>query len=562
MRNHARGPKGVAGGVERPRSTRVRFRSAAGRWVLSWEVLAVACVLFVLAIFPTVASAGVSYDANELRFLQLINDYRQQNGLQPLLLSDMLSDCSTKHSHDMGTYGFFSHDTVQSDWFPAGATPWVRMAQVGYTYNTTMGENIAAGYSTADAVFTAWKNSPEHNANMLTASFKVIGIGLEYIPGSQYGYYWTTDFGGYVDPTAHPGGSTTPTPPDTTPPTVSFARPAPGATLSGTVQIEVVANDNVGVTKVELYANNQLAATASGGAVFNWDTSTAADGDYTIRARAYDAAGNTQDATITVTVRNTPTTTIPPSTTTTLPVTTTTTPPPTTTTTGPPTTTTTRATTTTTTVTSPPPVTTTTARVPPPPATTTTTQPPQVATFSDVPSDYVFAGQIYALVSRGVIGGYPDGTYRPDDPVTRAQFAKIIVLALGRQPLAAGTRTPTFYDVPFTGALYPFGYVETAVDLGIITGYGDGTFRPDNNMTRAQLALMLVRAAGNRLAVPPPYYSDGFTDVPDFAADAVRTAKFNGILSGTSSTTFSPDGQATRGQVAKMTENLMTKLGL
>ena len=160
------------------------------------------------------------------------------------------------------------------------------------------------------------------------------------------------------------------------------------------------------------------------------------------------------------------------------------------------------------------------------------------------------------------MGGYDDGTYRPGNPVTRAQFAKIIVLALGRQPSDAAPRVPSFVDVPYTGLLYPFAYVEAAVDLGIIQGYDDGTFRPENEMTRAQLALMLVRAGGGRLARPPAGYSDGFTDVPEFAAEAVRIARYNGLLSGVSSTIFAPSGQATRGQVAKMTYNLIAKLGL
>ena len=107
----------------------------------------------------------------------------------------------------MGKYRFFAHNTVQSDWFAVGATPWDRMAASGYNYNTYKGENIAAGYSTAAAVFQGWKNSPGHNANMLGANFKVVGVSLVYVAGSPYGYYWTTDFGGYVDATAHSVGS-------------------------------------------------------------------------------------------------------------------------------------------------------------------------------------------------------------------------------------------------------------------------------------------------------------------------------------------------------------------
>ena len=108
----------------------------------------------------------------------------------------------------MGKYAFFDHYTTGgSDWFEIGASPWVRMAASGYDFNTYKGENIAAGYGTAAEVFTGWKNSSGHNANMLGASFEVLGVSVVKVTGSKYGYYWTTDFGGYVDETAHSIGS-------------------------------------------------------------------------------------------------------------------------------------------------------------------------------------------------------------------------------------------------------------------------------------------------------------------------------------------------------------------
>ena len=82
------------------------------------------------------------------------------------------------------------------------------MAASGYSYNTNKGENIAAGQSTAALVMGAWKASPGHDANMLSAAYKVIGVSFYTLSGSPYTYYWTTDFGGYVDPTAHAVGST------------------------------------------------------------------------------------------------------------------------------------------------------------------------------------------------------------------------------------------------------------------------------------------------------------------------------------------------------------------
>ena len=145
-----------------------------------------------------------SYDPEELRFFELLDGYRQENGLPPLVLSDALAIASERHSEDMGKYGFFAHDTAESSYFPAGSGPWDRMKLSGYDYpNSYRAENIAAGHETAEEVFEAWRASPGHNANMLDGDQRVIGIACVEVPGSEYGWYWTTDFGSEIDPTAH-----------------------------------------------------------------------------------------------------------------------------------------------------------------------------------------------------------------------------------------------------------------------------------------------------------------------------------------------------------------------
>ena len=77
----------------------------------------------------------------------------------------------------MGANNYFSHtDSL-------GRDPFQRMAAFGYNYNTWKGENLAAGADTAQGAFNLWKNSPGHNANMLNANFKVIGIARVYSAG-------------------------------------------------------------------------------------------------------------------------------------------------------------------------------------------------------------------------------------------------------------------------------------------------------------------------------------------------------------------------------------------
>lgn len=136
----------------------------------------------------------------EAEFLQLINDYRRANGLTQLKVSAAINKAAYAHSLDMGQRNYFAHNTLEP--VPAwqgGVTFSDRMRGMGYTYTTGRGENIAGGQSTAQIVFNSWKNSPGHNRNMLNANFKVIGIGFVQVPNSRYVYYWTTDFGGYVD---------------------------------------------------------------------------------------------------------------------------------------------------------------------------------------------------------------------------------------------------------------------------------------------------------------------------------------------------------------------------
>ena len=169
-----------------------------------WVVAAALALLAVGAAAGQKSASATSYDSEELRFLQLINQYRAENGLGKLLLSDTLSESSERHSQDMARYNFFAHNTVASSYYPVGSAPWDRMRAEGYNYPTFWGENIAVGCESAERCFQLWRNSPEHNEAMLNGNYHEIGIARVIVPGSRW--YWTTDFGGAVDPTAHAPG--------------------------------------------------------------------------------------------------------------------------------------------------------------------------------------------------------------------------------------------------------------------------------------------------------------------------------------------------------------------
>jgi uncharacterized protein YkwD len=167
---------------------------------------------------PAPAGPGVEYSAEELEFVRLLNEYRVSNGLEPLLLSDTLTVACERHTSDMVTYDFLNHLTgyyrasgggdvalkgTRSDYFDTGADPGERMEACGYDYRTVKGENLAAGQPTAAEALQTLKDSPTHNANLLHPDFKVIGIAAVHASDSEWGHYWTTDFGGFVDASAH-----------------------------------------------------------------------------------------------------------------------------------------------------------------------------------------------------------------------------------------------------------------------------------------------------------------------------------------------------------------------
>lgn len=158
---------------------------------------ALALSLLTLAVIPpAIASAADPVlDAEEKAFCTQINQYRAQNGRPALQVSVSLTNAARWMSNDMATKNYFSHtDSL-------GRTFSTRLGAFGYTYSTAKAENIAAGNATAANTFAQWKASSGHNTNMLSTSYKVIGIDRAYSAASTYKWYWTTDFGGYVDRT-------------------------------------------------------------------------------------------------------------------------------------------------------------------------------------------------------------------------------------------------------------------------------------------------------------------------------------------------------------------------
>ncbi len=190
----------------------------------------------------------------------------------------------------------------------------------------------------------------------------------------------------------------------------------------------------------------------------------------------------------------------------------------------------------------------------PPPSTSATTPAPTqptsgtapTLTFSDVPASFWAYSAIQALASKGIVTGFPDGTFRPNDPVTRAQFAKMLVLTLGLKPSSAAT---PFTDVPAAAWYAP--YVAAAANAGLVDGLTPTTFGPDQPLTREQMAVLLDRALKLPASTAPLTFSDRAA-IAAWAVPAVEAAVAAGYLSGFPNGTFQPLAATTRAQAAKV----------
>ncbi|MFO3797176.1 MAG: S-layer homology domain-containing protein [Anaerolineales bacterium] len=100
---------------------------------------------------------------------------------------------------------------------------------------------------------------------------------------------------------------------------------------------------------------------------------------------------------------------------------------------------------------------------------------------------------IEALKSTGITGGFPDGTYRPETSVTRAQMAVFLLKAVHGSAYTPPDVAPTFSD---TAGHWAKNWIEALRTAGITGGFPDGTYRPEEAVTRGQMAVFLVKAFG------------------------------------------------------------------
>ena len=162
--------------------------------------------------------------------------------------------------------------------------------------------------------------------------------------------------------------------------------------------------------------------------------------------------------------------------------------------------------------------------------------------FYDVPNGAYFYEAVKWAVENGITTGVGNDLFAPGQPCTRAQIVTFLWRAAG-SPEPKGAASGMTDVVP--GSYYAKA-VAWAVENGITTGTTEGTFSPDATCTRAQAVTFLARAQNAKATG-----KTAFSDVPadSYFADAVAWAQANGVTTGTSETTFSPDSDCTRAQI-------------
>lgn len=165
---------------------------------------------------------------------------------------------------------------------------------------------------------------------------------------------------------------------------------------------------------------------------------------------------------------------------------------------------------------------------------------------------------IVSLAERKVVNGKSENTFAPNDEITRAEFAKILINAFGLT--TPGATVTALKDVTDSSAWY-YESIASAYNKGIITGYADGTFGLNDKVTRQDMAVMIYRAAqaaGRQISIlqAETEFADK-AEIAEYAAEAVTALQRAGVINGVSATEFAPKATATRAQAAKMIYGLV-----
>jgi chondroitin AC lyase len=175
--------------------------------------------------------------------------------------------------------------------------------------------------------------------------------------------------------------------------------------------------------------------------------------------------------------------------------------------------------------------------------------------FTDIQGHWA-AQSIQDAVGKGLVLGYPDGTFKPDKPITRAELALLLAKALQLQ----GEES----EAPVADQKAIGGWAKKAIaqliKAGIFSGYADGYFRPNQPITRAEFAVVIARVLGLDTSSNA---GTGFADdakIPAWAKAAIEALRLKGLMDGQQNSMFVPGGNVTRAEAVNMLIKLLEML--
>jgi parallel beta-helix repeat protein len=178
--------------------------------------------------------------------------------------------------------------------------------------------------------------------------------------------------------------------------------------------------------------------------------------------------------------------------------------------------------------------------------------------FKDVPANFWAKAYIEALASQNIIAGFPDGSFKPNEPVTRAQFATIVTKALTPPAKRAGTQ---FRDV--ASNFWAYAAIQSAYQSQFVTGYPDGSFKPQQQIQRVQALVALANGLGltannqNILS----FYTDA-AQIPNYAIAPVAAATARQlVINYPTANQLNPNREATRAEVAAFVYQALVNAG-
>ncbi len=181
-------------------------------------------------------------------------------------------------------------------------------------------------------------------------------------------------------------------------------------------------------------------------------------------------------------------------------------------------------------------------------------------TFNDVPAGYWAQPFIQELASRDILKGFPDGGFRPNDPVTRAQFAAILSKATNKAPIRGGV---SFVDVDSN--YWAASAIQKSYTTGFLSGYPGNVFSPGQNIPRVQILVSLANGLNYTTTQAPETILQTYADaagIPSYARNSVAAATENSLVVNYPNVQFlNPNQPATRAEVAAFIYQSLVKSG-